>query len=169
MVGVGVDIAERWRAEDTVRRSEERYRTTLDTMLEGCQLLGFDWRYLFLYAAAAIHYRCPNANLLGRTMPEAWPGIEQTEVFAMLRRCMAERVPVQSEVDFVFADGSSAWFDVRAQPVPEGIFVLSIEISERKAAERALRELNEQLERKVAQRTLDLAIARERAEAADQL
>ena len=169
VVGVGVDIAERWRAEDTVRKSEERYRTTLDTMLEGCQLLGFDWRYLYLNAAAAIHNRRPNADLLGRTMPEAWPGIEQTEVFAMLRRCMEGRVPVQSEVDFVFADGSSAWFDVRAQPVPEGIFVLSIEISERKAAERALRELNEQLERKVAQRTLDLEIARERAEAADQL
>ena len=169
VVGVGVDIAERRKAEDEVRKSEERYRTTLDTMLEGCQLLGFDWRYLYLNPTAAVHNRRPNAELLGRTMPEAWPGIDQTEVFAMLRRCMEERIPVHSETEFFFPDGSSAWFDVRAQPVPEGIFVLSLEISERKAAERALRELNEQLERKVAQRTLDLEAARERAEAADRL
>ncbi|MDP9001468.1 MAG: ATP-binding protein, partial [Myxococcota bacterium] len=64
---------------------------------------------------------------------------------------------------------SKAWFDVRAQPVPEGIFVLSIDISKRKKAERALRELNEDLERKVAERTVDLEAARERAEAADQI
>jgi PAS domain S-box-containing protein len=169
LVGVGVDIAERRRAEDTVRKSEERYRSTLDSMLEGCQMLDFDWCYLYLNAAASLHNRRPNTELLGRRMPDAWPGIEQTDVFAMLRRCMNERVPLQDETEFVFADGSSAWFDVRAQPVPEGIFVVSIEISERKAAERALRELNEQLERKVAQRTLDLEAARARAEAADQI
>ena len=61
------------------------------------------------------------------------------------------------------------WFDVRAQPVPEGIFVLSIDISERKQAEKALHELNENLERKVAERTLDLVAAAERAEAADRI
>jgi PAS domain S-box-containing protein len=169
LVGVGVDISERRRAEETVRKSEERYRTTLDTMLEGCQLIGFDWRYLYLNPAAALHNRRSNSELLGQRMTDAWPGIEQSDVFALLRRCMNQRVPVHSETEFAFADGSTAWFDVRAQPVPEGIFVLSLAISERKQAERALRELNESLERKVAERTLALEAARERAEAADRL
>jgi len=169
LVGVGVDIAERRRAEDEVNRSAERYRATLDSMLEACQLIGFDWRYLYLNPAAALHNRRPNAELLGQRMPDAWPGIEQSYVFSLLRRCMEERIAVHSETEFVFADGAAAWFDVRAQPVPEGIFVVSIEISERKHAEHALRELNENLEHKVAERTLDLAAARERAEAADRI
>jgi PAS domain S-box-containing protein len=169
LVGVGIDIHERRRAEDALKKSEERYRTTLDTMLEACQLLGFDWRYLYLNPAAASHNRRPNDELCGRRMQEAWPGIEGTEVFALLKRCMEERVAVHSEIEFAFADGFRAWFDVRAQPVPEGIFIVSIDISERKNAERALRELNENLERKVAQRTLELEAARERAEAADRL
>jgi PAS domain S-box-containing protein len=169
LVGVGIDMAERRRAEEAVKKSEERYRTTLDTMLEGCQLLGSDWRYLYLNRAAAIHNRRPNAEILGRTMLEAWPGIEASNIFALLRPCMEERVPVRDETEFVFADGSSAWFDVRAQPVPEGIFVLSIDISKRKRGEKALRELNETLERKVAERTHDLEVARERAEAADRI
>ena len=169
LVGVGVDIAERKLAEDALKKSEERYRTTLDTILEGCQLLGFDWRYLYLNPVAAVQNRRPNAELLGRKMPEAWPGIEQSTVFALLRRCMEERVAVHDEIEFSFEEGVTAWFDVRAQPVPEGIFVLSIDISERKQAEKSLRELNESLERKVAERTGDLDAARERAEAADRL
>jgi PAS domain S-box-containing protein len=169
LVGVGVDIVELRRAEEAVRNSEQRFRTTLDSMLEGCQLIGFDWRYLYLNPAAAIHNRRPNAELLGQRMPDMWPGIEHSTVFAMLRRCMDERVAAHDEVDFGFADGSTAWFDVRVQPAPEGIFVVSIDISERKAAERALRELNESLERKVRDRTIDLDRARVRAEAADRI
>ena len=83
-------------------------------------------------------------------MTDVWPGIEDSDVFAMLRRCMEERIAVHSEIEFVFPDGNKGWFEVRSQPVPEGIFVLSIDISERKRAEAALRELNDTLERQVA-------------------
>ena len=169
LVGVGVDISEQKRAEDSVRRSEERYRSTLESILEGCQLLSFDWRYLYLNPAAAQQNRRPNEELLGRTMMESWPGIEQSEVFQLLSRCMEQRTGAHGEVPFGFSDGSMGWFDVRAQAVPEGLFVLSIDITERKQAEQALRELNESLERKVAERTRDLDAARERAEAADRL
>jgi signal transduction histidine kinase len=53
--------------------------------------------------------------------------------------------------------------------VPEGIFVLSIDISERKQAEAALRELNETLELRVATRTDELRAALIRAENADRI
>jgi PAS domain S-box-containing protein len=169
LIGMGLDIADRKRTEAALDKSEARYRATLDSILEGCQMLAFDWRYIYLNDAAAIHNRRPNDELLGRRMTDVWPGIEATPVFAMLLRCMRERRPLHQEVDFVFPDGARGWFDVRAQPVPEGIFVLSIDISERKQAELALRELNEQLEQKVAERTVDLEAARKRAESADLL
>src|SRR5690606_22620955 len=126
LVGMGIDISERRRAEQALRNSEHRHRTTLDNILEGCQLLGFDWRYLYLNDAASLHNRRPNAELLGRTMPEAWPGIEQTRVFAFIERCLQARIAVQEEVEFTFADGSTGWFDFRVQPVEEGALLLSI-------------------------------------------
>ena len=146
ILSVGTDITEQHRAEVALRASEQRYRTTLGSILEGCQLIGFDWRYLYLNDAAAIQNKRPNAELVGRTMTEVWPGIADTEVFAMLRRSMDERVALHAEIGFEFPDGSQGWFDVRSQPVPEGIFVLSIDISLRTRAQTALRELNETLE-----------------------
>lgn len=169
LAGVGVDVAERRRAEDALRKTEERYRSTLDTILEGCQLIGFDWRYLYLNPAAEVQSGKPNSEMLGRKMHDVWPGVENSKVYALLRRCMEERVSVHAETKVEFTNGKKGWFDVRAQPVPEGIFVLSADISERKRAERVLREMNESLERKVQQRTRDLDAAKERAEAADRV
>src|SRR6478609_4865190 len=169
LAGVGVDITERKRAEDALRKTEERYRSTLDTILEGCQLISFDWRYLYLNPAAEVQSGKPNSELLGRQMQEVWPGVENSPVYALLRRCMDERISVHAETKVQFTNGKKGWFDVRAQPVPEGIFVLSADISERKRAERVLRDMNESLERKVQERTRDLDAAKERAEAADRV
>lgn len=169
LLGVGVDIARRVQVEDALRKSEERYRSTLDCILEGCQLLDFDWRYLYLNDVAQTHNRRPNAELLGGRMQDCWPGIEQTRLYSVLARCMSERIDVHEEIEFTFADGSNGWFDVRAQPAPEGIFLLSIDVTERRRAERALRQLNDELEHKIAERTRDLEVAVRRAESADRV
>jgi PAS domain S-box-containing protein len=153
------DITERKRADMALRASEERFRGTLDTMIEGCQIIGFDWRYLYVNAAAAAQGRSRPQALIGRTMMDAYPGIEATPVFAVLRRCMETRRVEHIENEFVFGDGSAGWFELVIQPVPEGLFVLSLDITERKRAERQLRELTADLERRVAERTAALEAA----------
>jgi PAS domain S-box-containing protein len=167
LVGVGIDISDVKQAQRSLEESERRYRTTLDNILEGCQLIGFDWRYLYVNSAATQQNRRPISELTGRTMQEAWPGIENTSAFVPIRRCMEERIALSQEVEFVFPDGAARWFDLRVEPVPEGVFVLSLDITDRREAERALRDMNVSLERKVAERTEDLRLALTRAEAAD--
>jgi len=169
LLGVGLDIRERRFAENALRKSRERYLETLDVILEGCQLLDHDWRYLYLNDAASKHNRRPNDELIGRVMQEAWPGIEQSHIYSILDRSKREGVEVHEETEFQFPDGSSGWFDVRAQPTPEGLFILSIDITERRKAERALRQLNEDLEAKILERTADLEAARIRAQDADRI
>ncbi len=119
-------------AEEALRRSQELYHSTLDNMMEGCQIIGSDWRYLYINDAAEKHNRRPKEELLGRIMMDMWPGIEATEVFAAERRCMEERTAHHMENEFAFPDGASGWFDLSIQPVPDGIFILSIDITERK-------------------------------------
>ncbi|HKB94556.1 MAG TPA: PAS domain-containing protein, partial [Gaiellaceae bacterium] len=114
----------------------------LDHLLEGCQIIGFDWRYLYLNDVAAKHGRRRQDELVGRTMMECFPGIEQAPFFANLRDCMEHRRPHQVESEFTYPDGSRAWFELRIEPVPQGSFVLSLDISQRKRDDSRIGHLN---------------------------
>lgn len=129
--------------------------TILDSLLEGCQVLGFDWRYLYVNPAVVAQSRRTREELLGAVITALYPGIEETPMFAELRRCMEQRDVGRLENEFTYPDGSTAWFELRIEPVPEGLFVLSLEVTARKHAERRTQQ---QIERLRSLRAIDLAI-----------
>ncbi|HMI92189.1 MAG TPA: ATP-binding protein [Polyangiales bacterium] len=124
---------------------EELARNVLNSLLEGCQVIGFDERYLYLNDTAAAQGHRPKEELLGRTMAECYPGIEQTPMFALLKRCMQERVPQRLENEFAYPDGGRRWFELRFQPVPEGVCILSLDITAAKQTALALMRSEDQL------------------------
>ncbi|GAB4440122.1 MAG: hypothetical protein Kow00120_08160 [Anaerolineae bacterium] len=136
---------ERLAAVEALHESEARYHQVLDNMMEGCQIIGFDWRYLYVNETAARYGRQEREALLGQTVMARYPGIEDTALFAVLRRCMEERTAEYIESEFTYPDASRAWFVFAIQPVPEGIFILTLDITERKQAEAALRRYAESL------------------------
>lgn len=150
---------------EALRKSEERFRSTLDNMLEGCQILGFDWCYIYLNDSADKHNRRPKEELLGKKYTDMWPGIEFTEVYRIIKNCMDNRVTHHMENEFQFPDGSKGWFELSIQPVPEGVFILSYDISERKKSEHELLKLNLELEHRVAERTTELEMVNKELEA----
>jgi len=127
--------------KDKLSEDNDRLKQALDSMLEGCQIIGRDWRYLYVNDATVRHSRKTKKELLGRTMMEAYPGIEKTAMFAHLRRCMRGRTPILMENEFAFPDGTKGWFELSIQPHPQGIFILSQDVTERKKIDRALRVL----------------------------
>ena len=120
-------------------KSEERLRFIMDNMSEGCMILGFDWTYLYLNDSAARQGHGERKKLLGRSVMDMYPGVERSLVFEGYKKCMIERVPLRFESAFTFADGSVNWFEFSVDPVPEGIFVLTVDITDRR---RTLEELD---------------------------
>ena len=114
---------------------------TLNALFMGFQVIGFDWKYVYVNPAAAGHGRTTPEALIGRTMFDAFPGIAHQEpLMSSMQRAMTDRTPHMFENEFTFPDGTTSWFHVRVEPVPEGICVYSVDINERKKAELALRD-----------------------------
>ncbi len=149
MYGAVVNIDERKHAEHALRKAEERLRTALDSMLEGCMIVGFDWTYLYVNEAAARHGLSTRGQLSGRRMTDVYPGVEQYPVFARFRECMEHRLPQNFIESFRFPNGAIHWYEFSAVPVPEGIFILSLDVTQRRLAEEALRQSEERLRQAV--------------------
>ncbi len=126
----------------SLAKSEEHYRSTLENLMEGCQIIDFDYRHLYINDIAAKQGCSTKDELLGHTMMERYPGIEKSPMFDKLRKCMVERVHQEMENEFTYPDGSKAWFDLHMEPVPEGVFILSIDITQRKLAEEKILKAN---------------------------
>lgn len=118
---------------------EKQIKSAFDNMLEGCQIIGFDWRYIYLNDSAARQGKKKKEELLGKTMMEMYPGIDKTDLFARLQRVMSERSSDYFENYFEFPDKTKGWFELRIEPFPEGIFILSLDITASKIAENKLR------------------------------
>ena len=120
-------------------------RDVLESLLEGCQVIDFDYKYLFVNQALTAQGQQSREQLLGRTMMECYPGIESSPMFDVLRGCMRDRCLGRMENEFTFPDGTRGWFELRFVPVPQGVCILSLDISEQKRAAAALVRTEEQL------------------------
>ena len=129
------------RVEEKTREvieKEQQYRFLFQNMREGIQIIGSDWKYLFVNSSAIEHNGYSQDDLIGFTMMEKYPGIEKTDLFRVLENCMENRSADVLETEFKFPDGNSRWFKMSIQPVAGGISILSMDIDERKKVEQQL-------------------------------
>ncbi len=124
---------------ETLNRSEQRYRSALESMLEGIQILDFDWRYVYINSAAEVHNRRSRREMIGKEYTAMWPGIEATQVYQLIKKCLLERLPSRMENEFVYPDGTIGWFELSIEPTQTGVLIHSVDNSESKQAEAQLR------------------------------
>jgi PAS domain S-box-containing protein len=153
----GADITERMKKEKLMREVENRLIVTLDYMIEGCQIIDYDWRYVYVNESAAKQGRKSKQELLGYTMMQVYPGIDRTNLFNYLTSCMTNRISHQIVNEFIYPDGAKGWFELRIEPVPEGILVLSLDVTKKKEIETELNNYRGRLEEVVATRTAECA------------
>ncbi len=127
--------------ENEIKTSRERFRNTLDSMIEGCQILGYDWHYLYINESGANYGKKKVEELIGRSIFEVYPGIETQDLFFTLDEAMKTRTHCQKEMEFIHTDGTKSFFEFSIQPIKEGLFILTYEITERKLAENKLQNL----------------------------
>ncbi|WP_291861247.1 PAS domain S-box protein [Marinilabilia sp.] len=117
-------------------KMEQEKFATFDNMLEGCQIIDRDYRYVYINPAASLQARKNPDELTGRRMFDVFPEIEETEVFQSIQRCMEHQWSHHLSNKFVFPGGTSGWFRLVIEPVPEGVMILSDDITREKNLEK---------------------------------
>jgi PAS domain S-box-containing protein len=167
----GYDVTARHTAELKLRESEERFRLIADSAPVPMWVTKLDRKRAFVNQAYA--------DFLGVSYEEAidydWRSrIHPDDVDRIVRESLAGEAtlrPFSLEGRYRRGDGEWRWLRSESQPrwgpdgAHEGFIGVAFDITGSKLAEAALREVNETLENRVAERTADLSAALERLRA----
>jgi len=167
------DISYRKRSEDAVRQGEQRLQEIIQMMPTGLFIKDPDGRFLLMNRACEQQFGFSYAELAGGDdAPMQGPG--QHAVYRAQDRAAFEGRTLVDFEDTVWHRTQQQQRHLRVfkKPVfdergaPAYLICMSIDITDSKQAEQALRELNEHLEERVAQRTEQLGQAKQLAEEA---
>lgn len=141
------DITARQAAEHALRESERRFRTTLNQMAEGCAIFDRDLTYRFVNSVGASQVgRSPEA-LLGRRFLEVFADLDRSDFHRRAQECLRTGIAQVFESEFPAPEGTPRCFQLHLYPAPEGLFLLSQDITEQRRAEEERRQLQAHVER----------------------
>ena len=170
VVGYFRDVTDRNQALAALRQSEERWASVLDHSPFGIHMydLTADDRLLFVGAnqAADRILGVDNRRFIGQTIEEAFPALVSTEIPDRYRE-VARTGQGRTTQHVQYEDGQiRGAFDVHAFLTgPRRMVAAFIEVSELRRAMEAIRTLNDELERRVEDRTAALRVANRELEA----
>lgn len=146
IVPEGRDITERKQIEQALQASEQQSRDILASITDAFFAVDRDWRFTYLNQQAERLLDRQPGELLGKNHWEAYPGAIGTEFEQVYRRAADERVAASVTA---FYPDHKRWYEVHAYPATNGITVYFRNVTQRIAAEAALRVSEERLRRAI--------------------
>jgi PAS domain S-box-containing protein len=160
------DLTERRRSEEELRQSEELFRQMFDHAPIGISMVGLDYKFLRVNAAFCDMLGYTQEELAGRTFVDiTYPDDLEADLSLADKLFKGEIPTYRLEKRYITKSGDVIWIELTVTIVRdttgEPLYVLGMveNISERKQDEETIKRLNEDLERRVVERTAQLQSA----------
>ncbi|HLO33746.1 MAG TPA: PAS domain S-box protein [Anaerolineales bacterium] len=168
-IGTTLDITERKQTEDALAASEAELQALLASMNDVVLVIDRDGRYRKIAPTNPDLLYKPPEELLGKTLRDVFPAGQAETFVGTIRQVLDAQQTAHIEYQLVIG-GREVWFDTAISPMDtNNTLWMARDITDRKRAEEGLRELNEELEQRIAARTEELAAAMIRAQESDRL
>ncbi len=168
-VAVKQDISAVKQAEEALRASEVRLRTIVDNLPALIGYVDAAERLRFVNRTYSDWYGLPEADIVGKTVRELVGEDGYAQVRDHIRKALERGKIVRYELALRIRGESRQLLatyvpDVGPDGRTRGYYVMAEDVTEFKQAEGKIRELNETLERRVAERTAELEAANRQLE-----
>jgi PAS domain S-box-containing protein len=164
------DITERLRAEETLRASEARYRTLVESIPEMIFMKDLNSRYVSINQKFALDLGLDPESVVGRFDSDLFSARLAAKYRADDRRVVESGMAEETEEKYVRGERET-WVDIIKAPVREksgeiiGVLGIFRDITARRRAEERVRQLTVELEQRVIERTSELEAANKELEA----
>lgn len=171
IIAMGVDVSERKRAEAAIAASESRFRSIFERAVIGIATADREGTLTDANEALAQMLGYSRQELQGMHIGRFTHPEDLEREMAHLRE-LASGASESYRMDkrYIVRSGQTVWADLLVnllrdeQARPVGVLGMVVDITDRKRAEQTVRELNDSLERRVEERTAELAASNQELE-----
>jgi PAS domain S-box-containing protein len=164
--GIDRDITERRKAEESLRQSEERFSKAFQATATAMAISNFDGKYVDINCSFESLTGFTRKEVVGKTAIELCLYAEPSERMELIQQLKKTGTVFGHETNLRSKTGQLKKvllsFEIILLNNEPHVLSSAIDITERKQAEDALRKLNDELEKRVTNRTQALASERER-------
>ncbi len=152
------EILRRKQIEQELMASEEKYRGLLESLDSVVLVVDSEGCFLYVNDVAAQQFGGKPADLIGRTIFDAFMGAYAQPEMERIRQVFREDRLIVQEVQF-FIQGKTHWYRVSYQPIHDEdgqvaqVLINATDIDNIKTIQQELQELNRTLEERVRERT----------------
>ena len=165
VAGSHTDITERKRMEEALREKSEELDRFFTVALDLLCIADTDGYFRRLNPQWEVVLGYSRPELEGQRFLDLVHPDDQASTLAALNELSAQRLVLDFVNRYRCQDGSYRWIEWRSYPVGNLVYAAARDITERKQAEEEIRQLNEELEQRVIERTAHLEAANKELEA----